>query len=743
MDPVAPRTADRNLGPVRLTTLPALWPRWRISALPRGCGLRYRAFISYSHADGRWGRWLHRSLESYRLPSRLRGGQGAHGPLPERLTPIFRDREDLSSAGHLAPQIELALAESEALVVVCSPEAARSPFVESEVLAFKRSGRGHRIYAFIVDGEPNSGDERECFPNALRFELGDDGKLSSTPANPLAADARSGKDGKNLARLKLLAGLFGLQLDTLRKREAQRRHKRMLFVTVASVLAMLLTSFLAVQAIIARNAAEVAREAAERRQKQAEGLVDFMLGDLNDKLSEVSHLDLLSAVNEQAMQYFKSLPSADVTDAVLEQRAKALTKIGNVRLEQGELPQALESFHAAAGLSGRLAAAAPRDVKRQLAHADVLTYIGMAHWNQGDPDAAQREFDAAHDVLSRARSFEPDNLKLLFQLSIVDNNNGHVLEGRGRIDAATLNYQRMLDAAKRLVALEPGKTDWQNQLGLAHNNLAKMALLRGDLRAAISGYRADMDIEAKVAANAPGNNAQSERLLIARATLGRTLALAGEPGEGGTLLRQAVEEAQRLQAMEPDSTAFQEDVGLYSGQLAKVQRLHGDNTDATRLAAQSLAVFDQMIATDPTQPAWQRERAETLVEIAAQAMASGERGDQATAPLNEALAVLEPLLAENVQDRAVVLAVVDARLRLASLSPAKERQVIARKALAAIEAQTSAKSDPRLRALQVESLELLGRDTEARTLRDALMASGYRDAGFTALLRNNELASKR
>ena len=628
-------------------------------------------------------------------------------------------------------------------MVVCSPEAARSPFVESEVLAFKRSGRGHRIYAFIVDGEPNSGDAQECFPNALRFELDADGKLSSIPANPLAADARSGKDGKNLARLKLLAGLFGLPLDTLRKREAQRRHKRMLFVTAASVLAMLLTSFLAVQAIIARNAAEVAREAAERRQKQAEGLVDFMLGDLNDKLSEVSHLDLLSAVNEQAMQYFKSLPSADVTDAVLEQRAKALTKIGNVRLEQGELPQALESFHAAAGLSGRLAVAAPRDVKRQLAHADVLTYIGMAHWNQGDPDAAQREFDAAHDVLSRARSFEPDNPKLLFQLSIVDNNNGHVLEGRGRIDAATLNYQRMLDAAKRLVALEPGKTDWQNQLGLAHNNLAKMALLRGDLRAAISGYRADMDIEAEAAANAPGNNAQSERLLIARATLGRTLALAGEPGEGGTLLRQAVEEAQRLQAMEPESTAFQEDLGLYSGQLAELQRLRGETADAARLVTQSLAIFDKLVTTDPTQPDWQRERAETLVEIAVQAMASGERGDKATTSLHEALAIMEPRLAKNAQKRDAVLATVDARLRLASLSPAEDREALASKALETIEMQTSARTDPRLRALQAESLALLGRDTEARTIGESLMASGYRDSYLAELLHDDGYVSKR
>jgi hypothetical protein len=270
-----------------------------------------------------------------------------------------------------------------------------------------------------------------------------------------------------------------------------------------------------------------------------------------------------------------------------------------------------------------------------------------------------------------------------------------------------------------------------------------MSLLGGDLRGAIDGYRADVDIEAKAAARDPGNNAQRERLLVARAALGRTLAHAGDLEAAAALLRHALQDARELLAIEPKNSGFQEDAGLYSLQLARVQRLRGDTDDAAALAAQARSVFENLVAADPTQPAWQRGEAETMTEIAVQAITAGDPGGKAVSLLRDALAILDPQLADNPQDRATLLATVDARLRLASLAPDSGREALVRTALAAIAAQGSARADPRLRALQVESLLLLQRGPEARTLGETLVASGYRDAGFMALLHANDIASKR
>lgn len=689
--------------------------------------MRYRAFISYSHADSRWARWVHRRIENYRLPSRLRGTNGEYGPLPDRFGPIFRDREDLSSAGELGPKIQLALADSEALIVLCSPDAARSPWVNNEILRFKRLGRGDRIFALIVSGEPNSGDERECFPPSLRFELDADGDLSPRLAEPVAADTRPNKDGKSLARLKLLSGMLGLPLDTLRQREAARQHRRQFAITSLALLVMLVTSYLAVQAIRAQHAAE-------RRQKQAEKLVNFMLGDLSDRLNEVSRLDIMQSVNDQAMTYFKSLPTADVTDESLQQRAKTFVKIGNVRRDEGRLPHALQSFEAAAGIASKLAHARPNDVGRQLAYSEILASIGTVHWYQGELDQAQAGFEAARNVVEHASTLAPKDTELLFQISYLDNNIGHVLEARGKLDEALSHYRSMLGTSEKLVAMAPANRDGPTQLGLAHNNLAKMALLGGDLPTAVERYRADVAIEAGLARRDPRNNDQAEKVLISRASLGRTLALTGAVDDGIRELRHALADTSRLLGIEANATTILEDAGLYGTQLAYWLRVHGDAAEARVQLSRAMAVLSELTRQDPSNVGWQRELAEAKIEQAEQFRSADELG-QASKQSAQALAILEPQLAQQPNDRATVLASVAALLLAASLDDDHPRaQKLREQALRTISAQVTGQSDPRLLALHIEALLALGQRQKARALLAAIWKTGYRDPAFIALL---------
>jgi len=711
---------------------------------PSAEALRYRAFISYSHRDKAWAEWLHRVLETYRVPARLVGQRTAAGVVPRRLAPIFRDRDELASSGDLGRQVNQALAQSANLIVICSPAAAASRWVCEEVLAFRRLGRSERIFCLIVAGEPNAtGDKAadECLSSALCHPLKADGTSSNEAIEPIAADVRPGKDGRHNAKLKLIAGLLDLGLDQLRRRELQRRNRRLAAVAALALIVMAMTTVLAITAVIARNAAVAASQDALRRQKQAEGLVNFMLGDLNDKLAQVSRLDLLEAVDDRAMSYFQSLPETDVTDQVLAQRAKALEKIGSVRLDQGHLPAAMASYQAALRLAGPLADAAPKDTPRQLAYAEILAFIGMIHWRQGQLDAAQQAFASTQAVLLRAQRFAAsDDPDLQYQLAMIANNIGHVSEARGRLDEATVQYRNTLALCERLVAAHPDNVEWMNALGFAHNNLGKLAVVRGDLAAAIGQYSASLGIASALAARDPRNNDQRESVLNARVVLGATLALAGDLKTGISDLQQAVTAASQLNRVDPSNSSFQEDLAHGLSQLSRLERLNGDLSTARRMTTQSLAMYRALIRQDPANSGWQREFAEALVEQAEQSRSSGDIHATRT-QAQSALHVLGPLLARQPDDRNTLLATAQAKLLLAASTddPGAARQLRA-DSVDALQARTSGSEDPRLLALQVEALLTLGQKAQAQALIRQLWNSGYSDRALVMRLQREGMS---
>jgi len=183
----------------------------------------YWAFISYKHCDEIAARRLHAALETYRLPKRLVGLPGHFGATPPRLFPIFRDRDELAGSSNLSASIKTALDQSRSLIVICSRETLASHWVNEEIAYFRSLGRGDRIFAYLIDGEP-----ADSFP----AELTRDG------VEPLAADARAQGDGMRGALLKLVAGIAGVPFDALRARDAQRRAARARASVAAAIAAI-------------------------------------------------------------------------------------------------------------------------------------------------------------------------------------------------------------------------------------------------------------------------------------------------------------------------------------------------------------------------------------------------------------------------------------------------------------------------------------------------------------------------
>lgn len=194
----------------------------------------YQAFICCSHADRRWGERLHRDLARYRLPK----NDGA-----QQAGPLFLDKTETPTSAVFGDPVERALAESDWLIVPCTPDTGRSVWINEQILRFQKQGDGDRVLCLIVSGQPGGSamaglENRECLPEAVRA-LG----LSSVPKTDakgaqIIADIRSGHGDWQTA-IRTVAGVMaGVEPDLLRAHEGRRRLLRRLAVAGAFAVAI-------------------------------------------------------------------------------------------------------------------------------------------------------------------------------------------------------------------------------------------------------------------------------------------------------------------------------------------------------------------------------------------------------------------------------------------------------------------------------------------------------------------------
>ena len=524
---------------------------------------RYRAFISYSHADARFAAWLHRKLEHWPLP-----GQ-------PRLTPIFIDRAELAAGPDLSSQVREALAGSAALIVLASPAARASRWVAQEVSLFRELHSDRPVLAALLEGEPS-----DAFPQALLVHGGQ-------AFEPLAADFREGHDGKRLALLKILAGLTAQPLDRLVQRDAQSRQRRVMAITAG---ALLLSVILAAALIIALRA----RTEAEHQRAEAEGMVEFMLTDLRDKLKGVGSPTIMAAVNERALTYYSKQDLATLPDASLDRRARVLHAMGEDDEHLGRFPAALDKYKEAWRITGAVLGRHPQDPDAIFAHAQSEYWVGEAAWQQGDLATTEvhwRGYLAQAEALERS---EPGQSRALMELGFAHGNMCE-LTARQTVDPG----KALPDCAaastffRRAKAASPG--DSKIDLALA-NRLgwqADLELRAMKAEAAIALRAEEAAILDRLLRSDPGNRGYQERRLWPEVGKAKALLAMHQPDAAITVLRQCLVRYEQLAEKRPDDTQITEQRMRVTWMLAKSSRDLG-LPEADVWAARTAALYREL-----------------------------------------------------------------------------------------------------------------------------------------------------
>lgn len=240
----------------------------------------YAAFISYRHVphDAAVAQQVQKAIEAYRLPRSSRqqppSTNVSDAPMdtvaasaPHRsLGKCFRDEDELAASSSLPESIRKALAQSRSLIIICSPQALESAWVQREITTFASLHGRDRIICVLSDG-----DSATSIPPLLKTRMAPDarGIMREIPAEPLAADLRPESKAKRKAELlRIIAAVAGCNYDDLRRREQSRRRKRFTVGFLSALMLIGLLYALVLQTCVAQNNAKEAESLALAAQSQ-------------------------------------------------------------------------------------------------------------------------------------------------------------------------------------------------------------------------------------------------------------------------------------------------------------------------------------------------------------------------------------------------------------------------------------------------------------------------------------------
>jgi len=384
---------------------------------------KYRAFLSYAHADMGWAKWLQRRLEAYLLDKDLRGRVTALGPVPARLAPIFRDRDDFSGGTSLNDATIAALDASAALIVLCSTVSATRPAVNEEVRLFRHRHPDRPVVPVIVAGQFPAN-----FPQSLRFELGADGSVTDQEITILGPDLRERGDGRGLGVAKVIAGLTGVAADEVYRR-AQRSRQRALRRSVAGLAAIAVAlAGLAGWAEINRRDAVAQRAVAEARRKEA----------------------------EQNFVAAKQGADALVFDIAQALRNQMGMRTATVRKILGTAEQVFDKLVVNAG--------GDKDLLRS--QSVMLNEFATTYGDQGDTQKEDEVSRKSLAIMEKLTAAEPNNAEWQYDLSIAQNRVGDALVVEGKFAEALGFYNDAFSVMEKLDKQAPGTPKLQENLSI-------------------------------------------------------------------------------------------------------------------------------------------------------------------------------------------------------------------------------------------------------------------------------------
>ena len=223
----------------------------------------YDAFISYNLENKEFVAKLEKALENFKPPKDLN--------LPQKHLNVFRFEGDMTGTDYYQ-SIKDHLRKSAKLIVICSPKARQSKYINDEISRFAEINNPLNIIPILLEGLPNNeASEKQLDQRAFPE------KLCEIISMPLAVnyvginliEDRVNRGAFEGAWYTLLANIYGISREEIEQRDKKRIQKQRRFRLILTIFIIISLLGLTVIAWIQKGEADNQRKRAEINENKA------------------------------------------------------------------------------------------------------------------------------------------------------------------------------------------------------------------------------------------------------------------------------------------------------------------------------------------------------------------------------------------------------------------------------------------------------------------------------------------
>jgi tetratricopeptide (TPR) repeat protein len=580
------------------------------------------AFISYSHAkDKPIATALQTAIQKLGKPWYRR-----------RALRLFRDDTSLAATPHLWPTIEQALSLSGHFLLLASPEAAASKWVNREVGYWLEHNSIDTLLIGLTDSELVWDDTTGDFSPSPSHPL-PPALAKKFPNEPKWIDLRPYRDGADKGDAKFTeaaadfaAAIRGVPKEDLLSQEV-REQRRALRLTVGAAAALLVLAVVAVTAGVmayrAQQEAVAQRNRAERTLAAATETANSLVFDLaqrfkdtvaipNDLIKDIlgrartlqdqlissgqmtpalrrSAADALGetaasllrigdttaayAAADQARQILTELAASNAADIGLQQHLSVTyERLGTVLAARGNLGGAIKAYRDGLVILDQLAKSAPDNLSPQLQHERAALYlrIGDAQMEAGDVAAAEKSFRDHAAIIKGLLEADAHDPELRHGAFLSNIKMGDVQQRSKQFEAALRFYSAGLAIAQQLAKSDPSNARLQHDLSLTYEKIGDTQVDLGDLAAAEMSYRDFIATMERLVKSDASNAYWQQNLAVAYMRIGDIEKQRGNPATALDSYRNSVAIVERLAKADPGNADFQRDLMVTYALIAEI-----------------------------------------------------------------------------------------------------------------------------------------------------------------------------